>query len=253
MSQTYKDLELLVIDDGSTDATSQTVSKYKTDAGIVYMKQDHAGLSAARNAGIDASRGEYIAFLDADDILMKDKIEKEVSALGRSPSAGAAYTSFKYFYDGSNTEVLPSPHAKLSGDLFFFLKRSNFIHVSTAMIRRSSIGETRFDTSLKSHEDWDFFLKLAYKGVKFIYIDEELSSVRVRKTSMTASRPTMDSSRAVVGERARAMWKEMKSGMGFKSMEGMRRLLRYMKLRGRAAAVGFPDARRFNKPLPFWG
>ncbi len=251
LAQTFADLELLAIDDGSTDETRDAVSRFLPDARVVYIRQDHLGLSSARNRGIEASRGDYIAFLDGDDLFLKDKIEKQVRALDRGRAIDVSYTSERYFLAGAKNESLPSPYEKFSGDLLFFLKRSNFIHISTAMVRRSSLDGIRFDPLLKSHEDWDFFLRLAAKASRFSCIREELSLIRVRKGSMTEANPVMDSSRRIVGERGKKIWKELKERRALTTRKGIQNLTRYCVLKTRAGLEGFPHSPKFNKPLPF--
>ncbi|MCM8790656.1 MAG: glycosyltransferase [Candidatus Omnitrophica bacterium] len=252
LSQTFGDIEIIIIDDGSTDETSGVLERYSGEGKLRCIIQRHAGLPASRNRGLEEATGEYIAFLDADDMFLPDKIERQVRAFQKHPGYDVIYSGWRYFYDGKKEETFPSTYARLSGDLLFFLKRSNFIHVSTVILRRVCLDSLRFDTSLESHEDWDFFLKLAFAGRRFLCLDEELAIVRVRRTSMTASRPTMDSSRVIVGERAKTMWKELKGGIGLSGKEGIGRLARYLTLRTRAALMGFPASPRFNKPLPFW-
>mgnify|MGYP001582419931 FL=1 len=237
LSQVYKDFELVIIDDGSNDGAEELVNKNFSDPRVVYIRQEHLGLSQARNNGIGRSSGELIAFLDADDIYLPDKLEKQVSMFEKMPAADLIYSSEKYFYEDDKDRFLDSPYEKLSGDIFVFLKRSNFIHVSTVMLKRAALNGLVFDTSLKSHEDWDFFLKLSAGGVKFYHLAEPLALIRVRRSSMTAVSPVMDSSRRIVGERAKAMWKEMKA----------RSFLRYVSNRVRAGMIRFPTAPKFNK------
>ena len=241
LSQGFKDFELLIVDDGSTDETEEFVRKNFTDPRIVYIRQGHAGLSAARNNGLAHARGEFIAFLDADDLFLPDKLEKEFLVFEKKPAADIVYSSEKYFYEDDKDKLLDSPYEKLSGDLFFFLKRSNFIHVSTVMFKKSMFKGMEFDTALKSHEDWDFFLRLSAKGARFCYLPESLSLVRVRKTSMTAVNNVMNESRRIVGERARGLWKTIKSESP----------LRCLSCRARAMISGFPNADKFNRGSPF--
>lgn len=239
LRQTFKDWELVIVDDGSTDGTEDLVRTRFADPRVNYVKQDHSGLSAARNKGIEVSGGEYIAFLDADDIFLDRKLEAQVSFLENHPKAGITYTGEKYFFENDRDKQFESPHEKLSGDLLFFLKRSNFIHVSTVMIKAGIARRAGFDPDLKSHEDWDYFLKLSAAGNRFWYIPESLTLVRVRKRSMTAKDAVMDSSRRIVGERAKILWK------------GISRGIRYLALRARAAVLGFPNHPRFNRPSLF--
>ena len=251
LSQTFDDLEVVIIDDGSSDDTEGLVSRSFRDNRIRYIKQGHLGLSAARNRGIDEARGELIAFIDADDIFLDNKIARQAQVFEKYKTARAAYSSEKYFYDGDRERLLESPHAKLSGDLLFFLKRSNFIHISTVMLRRAGLEGIRFDPALKSHEDWDFFLKLSASGAKFYYVPETLSLIRIRQKSMTAQSSVMDSSRAIVGGRAKKIWANLKNSSRPTSQKGLSILARYLSLKIRAKLLNFPNAPRFNRPSLF--
>jgi glycosyltransferase involved in cell wall biosynthesis len=241
LSQTCKYIELIVVDDGSTDNTKEVMDRYALRPEVAYVYQGHAGLPAARNAGLEKASGEYIAFIDADDIFLSNRIEKQLKTFDIRRKTDVVYTAWQYFYDGDVRSGMPSPQPKLSGDILFFLKRSNFIPIVTAMVRRSSLGRVRFDESLKSHEDWDFWLKLSGAGRSFFCLDEALTLIRVRKSSMTYEHSVMDESRSIVGNRARAIWSEVKAD----------NKLRYMVLRVRALLANFPHDPRFNKPLPF--
>ncbi len=251
LSQTFGDLEVVLVDDGSTDATEALVAERFRDPRIRYIKQEHLGLSYSRNHGIDKAMGELVAFIDADDIFLNNKIERQVLAFERHMGTEVVYTSEKYFYGGNKDALVESPHEKLSGDLLFFLKRSNFIHISTVMARRSTVKDIRFDPALKSHEDWDFFLKLSAQGRRFFCLPEALSLIRIRQKSMTAESSVMDSSRAIVGERAKELWNDLKRGIGMASHEGISSLSRYLWLKARAGLLNFPNAPRFNRPTLF--
>lgn len=247
LSQTFKDFELIVVDDGSTDSTEKIVGRF-SDARIIYKKRPHSGLSASRNFGIDISRGEYIAFIDGDDIFLPEKLARQVDAFTHFKDADIVYTSEKFFYGNDRNILMDTPYEKLSGDLVYFLKRSNFIHISTVMIKRSALMPLNFDQELKSHEDWDFFLRLARDERRFLNLPDCLTLVRIRKDSMTAEGPVMDKSRRIVGKRAREIWSEIRDGMGIGSIRGWKLLRRYASSKMKAGLMGFPKAARFNKP-----
>ncbi len=251
LSQTFPDFELLIIDDGSADNTKDIIDKNYGDPRIRYIKQAHAGLAAARNNALENAAGEYIAFLDADDIFLKEKIEKQLSVFEKNSSAAVVHTNEKYFLEDDKNTLFDSPHPKFSGDVLFFLKRSNFMPVTTIMVRRSAIEGMRFDESLKSHEDWDFWLKLSAKGGRFEYLPEPLTLIRARRSGMTAENDIMLKSRIIVGERAKAIWKGLKSGMGLTSGSALMSLSRYLTLRLKARLLNFPDAAEFNRPTLF--
>lgn len=251
LGQSLVEFELIVIDDGSTDDVKAALSEYSSDSRIRFVRIQHSGLAAARNRGIALAAGEFISFIDADDIYLKDKLLKEVVHFDRYPGAGAVYCGERFFIEERKETEYDSHLTKLSGDIFYFLKRSNFIHVSTVMARKAAIGSMRFDETLTSHEDWDFFLRLAQKGVIFRYLAEDLTLVRVRKTSMTAVKSVMDSSRTIVGEKGRRMWDELKGEIGIKSVKGRAALFRYIKSKLRARVINFPGGKCFNQPPEF--
>jgi glycosyltransferase involved in cell wall biosynthesis len=92
LAQTYRDFEVIVIDDGSTDNTPEVASRFPP--AVRYYRQENQGLSAVRNKGIELARGEYIIFLDSDDVLLKDALEKSVLFLDQHPEAGFCHGQF---------------------------------------------------------------------------------------------------------------------------------------------------------------
>ena len=105
LNQTYKDIELIVIDDGSTDNTKNVLQLYIEKKVVKYIYQKNAGPAAARNRGIKASRGELIAFLDSDDLWLTDKLEKQVAIMKKHHKAGLVYTNSKYV-DANGVRIL---------------------------------------------------------------------------------------------------------------------------------------------------
>ena len=99
--QTVTNFELIIIDDGSTDRTVETVNKIE-DSRIRLLSYQNEGLPTARNRGIENASGEYIAFLDADDLWTKDKLEKQLAMLETNPEAGVAYSQTCYIDEFAN-------------------------------------------------------------------------------------------------------------------------------------------------------
>ena len=162
---------------------------------------------------------------------------------------GLSYTNEIYFKDGSGKEIT-SPRYHFSGDTLFFLKKSNFISTPTVMIRKNVLAKQRFDESLNGHEDWDLYLRLAYEGVKFLYINQPLTKIRIRNDSATYNTDIMDKSRGEVGLKARALWKRLKKRMNPFTLDGVKAIIRYAKLRILAMCIGFPWHTRFNTKVP---
>lgn len=158
LAQTHRHFEIVVVDDGSTDDTAEVAARY---ADVHVVRQCNAGLSTARNAGLAASRGEYVVFLDADDRLMPDALQAGLNSLFLHPEA--AYTSGHFRYiraDGSTQkEFAQEP---LECPPYEGMLRGNYIGMhSTVMFRRSvfeAVGV--FDTSLRSCEDYDLYLRI---------------------------------------------------------------------------------------------
>jgi GT2 family glycosyltransferase len=163
--QTFTDFELIVINDGSKDKTLEII-KGVNDKRVKVFSYENGGLPTARNRGIACAIGEFIAFLDADDLWTPNKLELQLAALQQHPEAGVAY-SWTCFMDvdeqGKPISFHPSSSYFFVGDVYKNLLVSDFIHSgSNTLIRKEaveSVGE--FDPTLKSCEDWDYWLRLA--------------------------------------------------------------------------------------------
>jgi glycosyltransferase involved in cell wall biosynthesis len=163
--QTFQDFELIVINDGSKDRTVELVQSIN-DERLKIFSYENGGLPVARNRGISRTTGEFIAFLDADDLWTPEKLELQLVALKQHPEAGVAY-SWTCFMDvneqGAAVSFLPSPPYSFEGNVYKKLLVSDFIHSgSNTLIRRQAIASAGdFDPTLKSCEDWDYWLRLA--------------------------------------------------------------------------------------------
>jgi glycosyltransferase involved in cell wall biosynthesis len=194
ISQSYYRWECLVIDNGSTDNTKEVVESYgKIYTRIKYFSQPNTGPSSARNYGIRLSSGEFIQFLDADDLLEKDKFEKEVEIMTQN-SYEIVYSDMRYFPSGnpgqlfytmsmSSEKDLPWMN-KISGrgnEVSEFLMRENIMVINSPLIRKS-VFETVgvFDDSLKFNEDWDLWVRCALNDVYFYYHDDPDTKALVR-------------------------------------------------------------------------
>jgi len=250
MNQSCRDLELIVVNDGSDDDTGEVMSGYRNNKRIKYLKNsEKKGPSVGRNMGIDASVGDFLTFLDADDIFLKEKLSKQVKFLEKKKSCDICYTNSIYFKDGAGKEII-SDRYHFSGDVFYYLKRSNFIPVCTVMARRGVFKENKFNESVKliGHEDWEFFVRLAFKGLNFRYMDEPLVKIRIRRGSTTVS-DIMHGSRREAGLMAKAYWREFKRSIQVSSVRGREAMLRYLKFKIIGFFLGFPQSGRFNKPV----
>ncbi len=161
-SQTYLDWELIVVDDGSTDDTLSVVSELK-DSRIRYFYQKNAGVSAARNRGIEVSRSPFIAFLDSDDLWIPEKLERQVKYMEQHPETGLLYGQVGRYSisDPSYFKVEPEKGLMTVPEL---LNGPRTLFTSTVLIRRACLEQAGlFDTQLHVGEDFDLFLRAAAK------------------------------------------------------------------------------------------
>jgi glycosyltransferase involved in cell wall biosynthesis len=185
--QTYTNLEIIVVDDGSNDNTVHVVSKYD-DPRVTYIKHDNnMGLPSARNTGIMASSGEIIAFLDTDDLWLKHKLRGHIKAFNSKREAYVVYSG-SYRFQNRRKTYIPSKyiHPK-RGDVLKRLLAGNFIPAISVCVRRECFDKVGlFDPTLLSFEDWDMWIRLA-KEYKFHYIASPLNLIYFTEDSLTAS------------------------------------------------------------------
>jgi glycosyltransferase involved in cell wall biosynthesis len=161
LSQTHANLELIIVDDGSSDTTPQILAAL-TDPRIRIFHQSHTGPSSARNLALAHARGEYIAPIDADDIWLPAKLEWQQQALTRRPDAALAY-GWTNFVDPQLKPLYPDDRATAEGHLLEELLRKNFICCgsNTLMRRTAVLAAGGFDESLQAAEDWELHTRLA--------------------------------------------------------------------------------------------
>jgi glycosyltransferase involved in cell wall biosynthesis len=167
LDQTYPDLEVVVVDDGSTDHTAQAVEAYtRQDARVRYVHQPNGGLPSARNTGIRASQGEILAFLDADDWIHPEKIQNQVGFLNENPDVGLTYNT--RLLVASNGEPLFYQRAPLTVNLVDLVLGYPFTPSDVVVRREWAYRVGLFDESfVLNSEDLDFHLRLALAGCQF--------------------------------------------------------------------------------------
>ncbi|HVO28401.1 MAG TPA: glycosyltransferase family 2 protein [Candidatus Paceibacterota bacterium] len=187
LAQTFGDFELVVLDDQSTDRTPEIVKEY-TDPRVRYVRPaQRLGLVGGRNELLRQSRGEYLTYLDADDIYLPTKVEEEVLFLEQHPDCAAAYCDLGYFFDGDPGRLYRHRYEFYSGpDVFPNLLEKMFITNTAVMFRRrvyEEIGGYRSEMGIV--EDWDYFLRMAYVGYQIVFLEKDLVRYRLRWDSHT--------------------------------------------------------------------
>lgn len=183
LSQTYSDYEIIVVDDGSTDNTKEVIAQY--NGKVRYFYQENKGPTVARNLGINKSSGEYIAFLDDDDMWLPEKLEKQVRVLDADPRIGFVCCA-SYVIDDKNNEMLIWKRNKeLTKATFENLYERNFVYNLTVLIREGCIKEVGgLDETLLVSADYDLWLRVAKKH-EFYYIDEPLTKYRLHENNLS--------------------------------------------------------------------
>ncbi|MHC5742780.1 MAG: glycosyltransferase family 2 protein [Nostoc sp.] len=200
--QTFKDFEVLVVNDGSSDDTEHWVSQI-ADPRVKLITQENQGLSGARNTGIAHASGEYIAFLDADDLWEPTKLEKQVLCLEENSEIGLVYTWVALIDENGNfTGRVFKNYAE--NDVWHKLIEHNIVESgSVAMVRRQCFDTCGvFDRNLRSFvEDWDMWLRIASR-YPFKVMKEPLVYYRQHSTSASKNWEAMARSFEIVIEKA---------------------------------------------------
>jgi glycosyltransferase involved in cell wall biosynthesis len=201
LQQTFVDLEVLIINDGSTDDIVHWTSKI-TDPRVRLISQDNQGLPGARNTGIAHAQGEFIAFLDADDLWEKTKLEKQVDCFEKNPAAGLVYT-WTTLIDSLRQPIGITFNWSLEGTVWEQMLVGDAVgNGSSAMVRRTCFATVGgFDSSLTAVEDWDMWIRIA-ANYPFAVVEEYLTFYRQHPGSMSKNRQKILQNLHVVIEKA---------------------------------------------------
>jgi len=193
VSQTYKDWELVVIDDGSRDSTEIIVKEYMgRDYPISYHYQENHGLGYARNQAIKRSRGRYIAFIDHDDLWMPEKLARQVRCFSQDDRVAIVITNVLQFNDKGQTALYYKQKKPVTGYVFRQVFGDNFICLSSAVIRKDALNSLSewFDERFKHIEEAELFARIAYHW-HLAYVDEPLVKNRIHRESSSFLRPDL--------------------------------------------------------------
>jgi glycosyltransferase involved in cell wall biosynthesis len=186
LGQSLNDFEVIVVDDGSTDATLEAI-KGIVDIRVKYFRQSNQGVSSARNKGIANASGRFIAFLDADDYWLPDKLEKQVALLNSQPEIGMVYSK-SYVVDEEERQLCTIGRifdkTSKPSEIFSQLLLGNFIPSPTPMIREHCVREVGFfDDMLHQSEDWDYWLRIT-KQFPIAGITESLACYKITRNNL---------------------------------------------------------------------
>lgn len=197
LNQTYRNIELVIVDDGSTDNTLQALAGID-DPRLKVVRGAHAGVSAARTLGVKEASGDLVAFLDSDDEFMPRKIEAAVTAFNANPKAVMVYSYWSEKSDGHQEVLKPYANGDVRHDLLMFAPFS----ITTVVFRKTVLNAIKemFDDRLVVCEDYDFLFRVAQTG-KCVLVREPLTLVHIHGNNTARETTVIDAARRhVIGK-----------------------------------------------------
>ncbi|MBD2579594.1 glycosyltransferase [Oscillatoria sp. FACHB-1406] len=231
LSQSHCNLEVLVINDGSKDRTLDKVNVIK-DARLKIYSYPNAGLSASRNRGIERAQGDYISFIDADDLWTPDKLELQLQSLKNNPEAALAYSWTDYINSEGNF-LFSGGHNSEKGEIFEKLLVNNVLeNGSNALIKTRIFAEVGdFDESLSAAEDWDMWLRIAEK-YPFVAVDKPQILYRVSPSSMSANILNQEAQCRIILDRAFSRNPNLSNHLKTQTLKNLYKYLMFKALEG---------------------
>lgn len=186
LNQTYKDLELIIIDDNSTDETQKVVESINDDRINYYKLSENKGACYARNFGASKAKGQYIAFQDSDDEWFSDKLEIQMEEMKKN-DADMVFSRVQLYEEGNNQKYIgtaPKKNKKSGIITYEELLSKTIIGTPTILVKKETFDEIKFDEEMPRFQDWEFSLRLAKKH-KIYYIAKDVMKAYRQANSIT--------------------------------------------------------------------
>ncbi len=178
LAQDYRAVEVIVVDDGSTDDTQAVLARYADDPRVTVIHQENQGQTVAKNRGLAAARGQLIGFCDADNRWLPGKLARQVPILLARPEIGVVYGDLQLI-DGEGNPLPPPGTRRHSGRITGKLLIDNFVTFNTTLLRKETVQAMHgFDESLRMAIDYDLWLRISLKH-EFLYLPEPLVAYRI--------------------------------------------------------------------------
>ncbi|MFD1802474.1 glycosyltransferase family 2 protein [Mixta tenebrionis] len=175
LQQTYRHIEVFVVDDASTDATAAVMAGVQDERVRFIQLEKNSGGTRPRNEGIERSNGEFIALLDSDDEWVPEKLEKQLHFLQQQPGRNRVCMTAKYNKRPEGLHLRRNKALSNYASIMEFLLLGNDFQTSTLLLDAAIAKQARFDPTLRKHQDWDFALRLQEQGASFYYLDLPLT------------------------------------------------------------------------------
>jgi len=182
LNQTYKNIELIVVDDGSTDNTKEVLELIVDDRFKYIKLEKNSGMCAARNVGTNLANGKFIAIHDSDDVWHKDKLEKQYKLMKKT-DCDLSFCRMRRIGIDEKERVVPNKNITIDGNIYHKLLKGNFIASITIMMKIGLAKKIKFDPDVRRFTDWDFVLRVVKANYKISYLPEILATSYLQNDS----------------------------------------------------------------------